>query len=926
MNILFFMLHPGYVRNYESTLRLLASRGHSIHLAFSQPPKQTEDQLPEQLASSYATVTYGIAPRRNDDLWGTLAPIIRGLHDCARYVHPRYKSAPELRQRLVDKVEAYFTRVPAVRYLLGPLVRGMDRVHSGWFSHLLLRCFQTLELGVPTNRRIDDFITDHAPDVVLVTPLVNVASIQVEYVKSARRLGIPTGVCVASWDNLTNKGLIRIEPDSIILWNEIQKREAVEMHGMPADKIVITGAQRFDEWFEQQPSLPRTDFLRRAGLPVDRPYVLYLCSSPFIAPDEVSFVAEWIQELRTHGTAAVREASILIRPHPQNAGQWRDADFSRFERVSIWPRQGANPVSTTSRADFFDSIYYSAAVMGINTSAQIEACIIGRPVLTLLAPQFAGTQEGTLHFHYLLYENGGPLRVAHSYAEHLQQLAAAMDGLADDQAHYRRFVESFVRPHGLATACTPLVADAIEHLGHAGRREPVRPPWWSHGLRLMLLPAAYGTNAIRTRRKIAARAVRRSRSSDRVQGNQPTVSATRSARPGLTRRVVRRAVRLAVARPTVRAIGRRVVAPVLAEATGATSPRAVLNPPGTVEMQATKAHLVTLSRSTHPIVVGPWLSEVGFELLYWIPFLNWVQTWRPLDRQRLVAVSRGGCAPWYRGLTDHYLDVLDWYSVDEFRTLNEQRVQAQGRGLKHWTVSAFDEQIIDRVKRELGVSKVELLHPSLMYHFYSPYWRKQASIRHLEKHVRYAAFEPLERGLVDLQLPDDYVAVKFYFSNAFPDTHENRAFITQLLADLSARTNVVLLTTGLRVDDHADYSAPLRERIYTIEDHIVPGKNLELQTRIVANARAFIGTYGGFSYLAPHYGVDSIAIYSNPEAFLPHHVDVARRAFTSLGRGAFLCLDRNELRSLQLILGYPDTARFQQPDGSRHRVEALGDD
>jgi hypothetical protein len=26
-----------------------------------------------------------------------------------------------------------------------------------------------------------------------------------------------------------------------------------------------------------------------------------------------------------------------------------------------------------------------------------------------------------------------------------------------------------------------------------------------------------------------------------------------------------------------------------------------------------------------PIVVGPWLAEVGYEVLYWIPFLRWFQ-------------------------------------------------------------------------------------------------------------------------------------------------------------------------------------------------------------------------------------------------------------------------------------------------------------
>ncbi|MGE3404890.1 MAG: hypothetical protein AB7K63_20055, partial [Vicinamibacterales bacterium] len=33
--------------------------------------------------------------------------------------------------------------------------------------------------------------------------------------------------------------------------------------------------------------------------------------------------------------------------------------------------------------------------------------------------------------------------------------------------------------------------------------------------------------------------------------------------------------------------------------------------------------LDALARHRGPIVAGPWLGEVGFELLYWVPFLAW---------------------------------------------------------------------------------------------------------------------------------------------------------------------------------------------------------------------------------------------------------------------------------------------------------------
>ena len=68
----------------------------------------------------------------------------------------------------------------------------------------------------------------------------------------------------------------------------------------------------------------------------------------------------------------------------------------------------------------------------------IEAGIVGKSVLTILAPQFA--QETTLHFHYLLAENGGFVHVAASLPEHVAQLAEVVGGGHDDDQR-REFVE-----------------------------------------------------------------------------------------------------------------------------------------------------------------------------------------------------------------------------------------------------------------------------------------------------------------------------------------------------------------------------------------------------------------------------------------------------------------------------------------------------
>lgn len=475
MKILFFMTHPGFTRNYESTLALLAERGHQIHLAFDGPPQVGKPSAVDTLAERYPAISHGPAPDR-DDIWSPLAGATRATRNYLRYLHPRYRKATRLRERALVWPLSPILEVLAASPLggrrglaiLDGLLRGVERI-------------------VPSSTDIERFIQQQRPDIVLLTPLIDFNTPQLDQLKAARALGIPAGVCVASWDNLTNKGLIQIEPDLVTVWNEAQVREAAELHGIPAEKVVVTGAQLFDEWFARQPTTTREQFCERIGLPADRPLVLYTCSSQWIAPYEIPFVERWLRVVRSAGEP-LRQASVLVRPHPQNADQWQGVDFADLGPVVVWPRDPSARVDGRSKADFFDSLYHSAAVVGINTSALIEAGIVGRPVFTVLDPEYRASQDGTLHFRYLVDASGGLLQVARDFGEHVEQLRTALVGSSHvERAH--AFVGSFVRPRGPDTPATPILADAIERL-QATPARPDRAPVWALAARPALFAMA----------------------------------------------------------------------------------------------------------------------------------------------------------------------------------------------------------------------------------------------------------------------------------------------------------------------------------------------------------------------------------------------------------------------------------------------------
>jgi hypothetical protein len=482
-----FGVERGAILRFALLLPELAERGHEVHVAFVLGAEWRTDRPPElpprtqrlidELCERYPNIHYGFAPQREGAGWYRVAWLSRALADLAHNADPRYTGADVLRRRtkkrILGRLEKGGDFEPLSRRLFLRSATQLTKRTDAELSARMLRVAASLEDAVPSSREVDRYLRELDPDVVVVTGTFRHVSSEVELLKSARRLGIPAGIFVTSWDNLTNKGSLKFVPERVFLWNDVQARDAVELHRIPQDRIRLTGAHVFDEWFERRPSRTREELLAEIGLDPSEPYLVYLCSSRNVArPSEVEFVRSWVEAIRGSGDERLRRIGILVRPHPNADVQWQGVELPGPNAV-VWPRTGAHPVAEQARADFFDTLAHSAAVVGINTTAMIEAAILGKTVLTVLVPEFA--QETTLHFHNLKVENGGFLHVAADLEEHVGQLASV---LVEDEAgaeRRRAFVESFVRPAGVDRPAAPVGAAAIEELAEAEVRRGTRP-------------------------------------------------------------------------------------------------------------------------------------------------------------------------------------------------------------------------------------------------------------------------------------------------------------------------------------------------------------------------------------------------------------------------------------------------------------------
>ena len=159
-----------------------------------------------------------------------------------------------------------------------------------------------------TRKVYDDLFLKYNPVGVFVT---NASSDhEVHLVRAAKRHGVHTFGMTKSWDNFSKFGM-RSQVDTLMVWSDFMKDEAVDFQDYPVEKVHVTGVPQFDLYARIKDEYTRDDFVKTYGLDPNKKIILFGQEAPIASPDDpyvVSVLADWIR-------AGDRPYQILIRPH-----------------------------------------------------------------------------------------------------------------------------------------------------------------------------------------------------------------------------------------------------------------------------------------------------------------------------------------------------------------------------------------------------------------------------------------------------------------------------------------------------------------------------------------------------------------------------------------------------------------------------------
>lgn len=286
---------------------------------------------------------------------------------------------------------------------------------------------------------------------LLVTSSPGLIFAEVPLLRTAKRRGVPTMAIDASWDNFTNKLVPVRRVNRLVVWNDLLKAQAIDLHGYRPAEIRVAGVPQWDRYFSHGVTITREDFFRQVGADPARKLITLTTT-----PQELYSQHEHVLRVMT---GAMRDgrwpaAQVLVRLHPRD----EMANYAAFEgtpnvivekpfRPTVRAGDGlAVDVTADSQQHLANTLRHSDVIVNVASTIAVEAAIFDTPVVNVAfdgerESEFARSARRYYKFtHYLNVTRHDAVKVAWSPDELVRHVGSYLDDRTQDRDGRARVV------------------------------------------------------------------------------------------------------------------------------------------------------------------------------------------------------------------------------------------------------------------------------------------------------------------------------------------------------------------------------------------------------------------------------------------------------------------------------------------------------
>jgi len=297
----------------------------------------------------------------------------------------------------------------------------------------------------------DEIFERYQPSMLVVSSPGLIFS-EIPLLRTASRREVASMAVDPSWDNFTNKLLPVRRVTRLVVWNELMKQQAIELHGYEPDQIRMAGTPQWDRYFREGVSIGRDAFFRRIGADPSRKLVTVTTTPRELYPHH-----DHVLRVLARAIEAGRwsdPAQVLVRLHPrddlEHYREFEGAPHIIIEkpfRHTVRSGDGmAVDVTADSQQHLADTMRHSDVVVNVASTIAIEAAIFDTPVVNIAfdgeaASEWTRSAKRYYRFtHYVNITRHHAVRVAETPDQLVEQVGMYLNDPSIDRDGRRHVV------------------------------------------------------------------------------------------------------------------------------------------------------------------------------------------------------------------------------------------------------------------------------------------------------------------------------------------------------------------------------------------------------------------------------------------------------------------------------------------------------